>query len=203
MKPIPGSTVPRRARMKIAASPASAPEIANAVAITRFAGIPIRRATWKSCAAASMPSPCVDRRRNSVSRASAPRHVIVVITCSQPIVKSPMLIASLKRSGSGTPFWRGEIAARRMFWMTTEIAKLENRRVTNPAPRRGLNAIRSISTAATIAARIAAGTCTANGTSSVWRRYIVYAATVTSSPWAKLTRPRIENTIASPSASRA
>ena len=43
LKPIVGSTVPRRARMKIAATPASAPEIANAAMITRLAEMPIRR----------------------------------------------------------------------------------------------------------------------------------------------------------------
>ena len=89
LKPIVGSTVPRRARMKIAATPASAPEIANATAITRLAEIPMSRVTWKSWLAASMPRPCIERRRKSVSTTSDAKQVIVVITCSQPIEYVP------------------------------------------------------------------------------------------------------------------
>ena len=60
--------------------------------------------------------------------------------CSHPIVKLPTCTASLKMSGSGTPFCRGDTAARKMFWMMTLIAKLANRSVMKLAPRSGRNA---------------------------------------------------------------
>ena len=105
LKPIVGSTVPRRARMKIAATPASAPEIANAAMITRLAEMPMRRVTWKSWLAASMPRPCTERRRKSVSTTSESRQVIVVITGSQPIeYVPPKRKAVLNTFGIATPF---------------------------------------------------------------------------------------------------
>ena len=45
--------------------------------------------------------------------------VSVVITCSSPIVKRPIVKSPLKRSGNGTPFCRGETRARNRFWMIT------------------------------------------------------------------------------------
>ena len=108
-----------------------------------------------------------------MSARSATAHVAVVMICSQPIVKPPTLIASLKISGIGTPFWRGEIVARKMFWMITASAKLANRSVRKLAPRSGRKATRSMSTAETAAAAIAAGTCPANGTPLRLSRYMV------------------------------
>ena len=58
------------ARMKIAAMPASTPEIANAAMITRLAGDAHQARDGEVLAAASMPSPCIERRRNSVSTTS-------------------------------------------------------------------------------------------------------------------------------------
>ncbi len=127
--------------------PASAPEIANAAMITRLAEMPISRVTAKSWLAASMPRPCTERRRKSVSTTSESRQVTVVMTGSQPIeYVPPKRSASLNTFGIGTPFWRGETNARKRFWMITLIAKLENSSVTKLAPRSGRNAMRSIST---------------------------------------------------------
>ena len=86
MKPIAGSTVPRRARMKIAATPARAPEIANAVAITRFAGIPISRVTWKSWRGREHPEPLRRAAQEEGQHPERAKQVTVVIICSQPIV---------------------------------------------------------------------------------------------------------------------
>ena len=87
------------------------------------------------------------------------------MTGSQPIeYVPPKRIASLNTFGIGTPFWRGEMSARKRFWMITLIAKLENSSVTKLAPRSGRKAMRSISTPAIAAATTAEITSIGNGT---------------------------------------
>ncbi len=156
VRPIAGSTEPRWATHRKAATPARRPEIANAVAMTASARMPMSLATEKSCAAARMLMPSVVRRRKRVRRPSETSTITIARSWIRPTPTPNTGITWLSSGGSWIPRGRGEMTFWKVTWRIPETAKLVRSIVAMFAPRTGRNAIRSISRAAAIVVATAA-----------------------------------------------
>ena len=162
-RPIAGSTEPRAATHRIAAAPARMPDTKNAIAMTRLALMPIRRTTGKLSAAARIAMPSVVLRKHHDSAASSTSVTPIETICTTAMSSDPIETVEVSTSGVGIAFGRAEISVWKRVCRMMLTARLASSSVGTPSPRSGRKATRSMSTAATPAARTPRRAATRNG----------------------------------------
>ena len=147
----------RRAMMKMAARPASAPEITKAMSTTWLARMPMRRTVLKSLEAARMARPILVLRRRIRSSMSANPVTAPSRICRTWIRTPPTEIISPKKSGVGTALERVATTVTKKFLTMILRPKAVRSPVVAGAFRIGRKAVRSNTTAAVMEARMPIG----------------------------------------------